>query len=440
MTKSSIHTTTIQETDGSLHMDYPSSMKLNNMISGLLKGKTLQEIIDFSYRLLGNPPLLVAGSTLIASPPDCTFANATFLDMLRRTSPGSREPIFLLTEKEFKEKQRRSDAPLLVDCKHLGLRLIVAKITYDDTIVASLQLPESEQSFGEQDVLFIHILAKFISSELSGSSMSNQFSDMLFRTRFSALLEGNDPQSDLSWVHLLQEKESRTLCVCVLRLSASGAQPSIAQLGGDLYFCKGVPFHDEVVFLCTVNGDQQREAIRTHFSSVVREYNGVVGISEEFTDGERVLPHYRQAKITMEALLTLHGPGQVYDYSRYSMEVILFDASFRVQIKRYYEPVYTLLTESDQKKGTSLCQTLEEYLAYNGDKDAVCQHLGLHRNTLAFRLHCIEALLDWNVSEGTSFYRLKIMEQLRKNQELIERIGEQWNTKSSPLAFFLPNN
>lgn len=440
MSDSPIQTTTILETDDSIHMEHPSSVKLSNIIFTLLKGKSLQEIIDFGYKILGNPPLLVTEGTLIASPPNCSFASSSFLDMLRKTDPGCREPIYLMTEQEFKEKQQRSNTPLLIDCKHLGLRLITAKVMYHDAIAAVLQLPESEKRFGEQDILYVHILAKFISSELTNPSLGNEFSDMLFRTKFLGLLEGTSALSDLSWVHLLQEKESSTLCICVLRLPDTDVRPTALELSGGYYFCKGVSFKEDYVFLCTVHDDQQRETIRSHFGTLAKKYSGTAGISAEFTNSERILSHYRQAKFTLEAGFALHGSKQAYDYRKMSIETILFDASSHIKAARYFEPIYTLLDNSDKKKGTALRQTLEEYIAWNGDKAKVSQHLRLHRNTLSFRIHCMESLLGWSLSEDPALYVLKVIEQLRKNQTLIERTGEQWNTKSNHQEHFQPNS
>lgn len=440
MSDSPIRITTIQETDDSIQMDHPSSLKLSDMIFKLLKGKSLQEIIDFGYKLLGNPPLLAAEGALIASPPNCEFANSTFLDMLQRTDPGCREPLFLITEQEFKEKQQRSDAPLLVDCKHLGLRLIAAKVLYHGATVAVLQLPESERSFGSLDILYVHILAQFISSELANPGLDNEFSDMLFRTKFLDLLENGEALSNLTWVHLLQEKESPVLCICVLRLNTPPDTPPADILNTKYYFCRGVSFQKDYVFLCTISNDQQRQTIRTHFASVAKKYGGTVGISAEFTDSERILIHYRQAKVTLEAGFASRGINQIHDFEQTSINTILFDVASHIKTRQYFDPTYSHLRDSDHKKGTDLCHTLEKYLAFNGDKAQVCQSLQIHRNTLGFRLHCIESILGWRINEDTSFYMLKIMEQLRHNQELLERVGEQWNMRSRPLKRFQPNS
>lgn len=426
--------TTIIETDASLLMDTPSSAKLNNMIFTLLKNKTLQEIIDFGYQLLGNPPLLVSNSVLIASPPNCEFANSTFLDMIQRTDPGCREPLYLISEQEFYEKQERCETPLLIDCKHLGLRLITAKILYNGNHVATLQVPESERKFSHQDVLYVHILAKFISSELTKPHLGNQFSDMLFRTKFLSVLEGNDSLPNLNWLHLLQEKESSVLCICVLRLPEqhnAQVQPSESVLRGDNYFCKGVFFNRDYVFLCTVNGPQQRETIRTHFQQLAEDYQGTVGISAEFSNSERILSYYKQAAYTLEAGFSMNGSGKVYEYDQFSIETILFDAACCVKIRSYFEPIYALISSADSAKGTDLLNTLEQYVAFNRDKAAISQHLNLHRNTLGFRLHCINSILGWSIDDGDAFYMLKIMNILRDVQHLIERSGETWDTNSA---------
>lgn len=443
MSENLILTTSIVETDDSILVDTPSSSKLNNMIFTLLKDKSLQEIVDFGYRLLGNPPLLVSNGTLIASPPNCEFANSTFLDMLQKSDPGCREPLYLITEQEFFEKQERCETPLLIDCKHLGLRLITAKILYNGNHVAVLQVPESERKFSNQDVLYVHILAKFISSELTKPHLGNQFSDMLFRTKFLSVLEGNDSLPNLNWLHLLQEKESPVLCICVLRLPEqcnAQVQPTESALRGDNYFCKGVLFNGDYVFLCTVNGPQQRETIRTHFQQIAEDYQGTVGVSAEFSNSERILSYYKQATYTLEAGFSMNGSGKVYDYDQYSIETILFDAACRVKTQSYFEPIYALISGADSTKGTDLLNTLEQYIAFNRDKNAVSKHLNLHRNTLAFRLHCISSLLGWSIDDNDAFYMLKLMSILQDVQYLIERRGETWDTNSAGQNLTQSNN
>lgn len=406
--------TVITETNLSALIDTPQTKKLNQIVFSLLKGKSLQEIIDFGYKMLGNPPLLVSDAVLVASPPNCEFANSTFLDMIHGTAPECHEPLYILTEDEFIKKQQSSDTPLLVDCWHLGLRLIVAKIVCNGRIVAVLQIPESEKNFGEKDVLFVHILAQFISSELNHENPVSNLSDMLFRAKLLALLQQNE-NKDTNWVHVLKETEATEFCIAVLPLSDDEIDYGLVEQNvSGLYFCKGVVFDGDLVLLCTLNSPADYKELKEMLSTTAREYATSVGMSAKFSDGAGILPHYKQAKRVLEAGQVLQGEGQLYDYSAMSIETVLFDAAHHFNTEKYYEYAYSMIADVDQEKGTALAETLIEYIRQNCDKNKACANLGIHRNTLSFRLQCIETLLGSKIGEGENLYTLKFMDLLRQ--------------------------
>ena len=408
--------TVITESHISDLLDKPQTVRLNQMVFSLLKGKSLQEIIDFGYKMLGNPPLLVSEATLVASPPNCGFANSTFLDMIHGTAPECHEPLYILTGDEFIKKQQSSDTPLLVDCRHLGLRLIIAKIVCDGERVAVLQVPESEKNFGDKDILFVHILAQFISAELSREDSDSNLSDMLFRAKFLTLLQRNE-NKDMNWVHVLKETDSTKLCVAVLQLpeAEKGNYSSIEkEVHNSLYFCKGVIYDGELVFLCTLKSRANYSELKEQLSMTARDCGAAVGLSARFSDSTRILAHYKQAKRTLDAGQNIHGDGCLYDYNQFSIEAVLFDAAHHFKTEKYYEYAYSIISEADCKKETELLETLAEYIKQGCDKNQTCLSLGIHRNTLSFRLHCIEMLLGRKISEGEGMYALRFMEQLRR--------------------------
>lgn len=73
-----------------------------------------------------------------------------------------------------------------------------------------------------------------------------------------------------------------------------------------------------------------------------------------------------------------------------------------------------MIADVDQEKGTALAETLIEYIRQDCDKNKACANLGIHRNTLSFRLQCIETLLGSKIGEGESLYTLKFMDLLRQ--------------------------
>ena len=85
-----------------------------------------------------------------------------------------------------------------------------------------------------------------------------------------------------------------------------------------------------------------------------------------------------------------------------------------MKTEKYYEYAYSIISEADCKKETELSDTLAEYIKQGCDKNQTCLSLGIHRNTLSFRLHCIEMLLGRKISEGEGMYALRFMELLRR--------------------------
>lgn len=392
---------------------------LSSMVFSLLRGKPIREIINFGYSLLGNPPLLVAAGTLIASPPNCEFANATFLDMIHRTAPECHEPLYVLSELEYTEKQKRSEAPLLIDCKHLGIRLIAAKIMCNDDIVAVIQVPESEKTFEKRDFLYVHLLAKFISGELSNTDSESFLKDMLFKSRFLAHLQGKRTQ-DMTWVDMLRRNDSTALCVAVVRMQPSEEESgdALTALLRDLYFCQGVPFGGEYVLLCMIDSGTQRVKLKDIFSRIIREKKAAVAVSAEFCDSTRIAAHYKQAKRALDTGLSRGADTGLFCYDEMSIDTVLFDASHYVDTEKYFDSVYSFLHTADRKNSTELAYTLKKYVELNFDKAEVSNALGIHRNTLAFRLKCIETLLGRNVSEGENLYALKFIDKIRRQPEI----------------------
>ena len=149
-----------------------------------------------------------------------------------------------------------------------------------------------------------------------------------------------------------------------------------------------------------------------------RDYGAAVGLSARFSDSTRILAHYKQAKRTLDAGQNIHGNGCLYDYNQFSIEAVLFDAAHHFKTEKYYEYAYSIISEADCKKETELLETLADYIKQGCDKNQTSLSLGIHRNTLSFRLHCIEMLLGRKISEGESLYTLKFMDLLRQISDL----------------------
>ena len=68
-------------------------------------------------------------------------------------------------------------------------------------------------------------------------------------------------------------------------------------------------------------------------------------------------------------------------------------------IRNYYQDTLEILRRYDAENDASLIETLEVYTSCLGIKTKAAETMGLHRNTLSFRLRRIEALLGLNLDD-----------------------------------------
>lgn len=84
------------------------------------------------------------------------------------------------------------------------------------------------------------------------------------------------------------------------------------------------------------------------------------------------------------------------------------------EARRMVEQLLGPLTLYDEQHGAALTQTLETYIACNGNVSVTAQKLSLHRNSLSYRLRRIEELSGLDLSESESRLLLTLALRLRR--------------------------
>jgi DNA-binding PucR family transcriptional regulator len=96
----------------------------------------------------------------------------------------------------------------------------------------------------------------------------------------------------------------------------------------------------------------------------------------------------------------LRGPGHLTVYG----DVFVLDYAGRLVeddlLAGVYEPVLSRLVAFDQAEGTDLIPTLEHYLAGGCSMRRVATVMGIHRNTVLYRLKRIEEVAGLDLDDG----------------------------------------
>jgi DNA-binding PucR family transcriptional regulator len=109
------------------------------------------------------------------------------------------------------------------------------------------------------------------------------------------------------------------------------------------------------------------------------------GLSRPFDEIRGIRKFYRQAVSAMKSGFRLHPSKSLYHYDDYAAYAMMDECFSKRDLLEFCHPVVISLYEKDRKEGTCDLNTLIEYAAFRNMNKAA-QALGIHRNTLSYRI------------------------------------------------------
>src|SRR5205823_1096911 len=115
-------------------------------------------------------------------------------------------------------------------------------------------------------------------------------------------------------------------------------------------------------------------------AGIGRERHGVDGVRASFREAEQALSLARR----------LPGLGSVVGFNQLGLHRLLLAMSSHSELRDFHDRVLGKLVEYERDNRAGLLQTLDAYFACNASPTDTAQRLGLHRNTVIYRLRRIE--------------------------------------------------
>jgi purine catabolism regulator len=138
---------------------------------------------------------------------------------------------------------------------------------------------------------------------------------------------------------------------------------------------------------------------------VGRSYPGPEGICLSFQESERALALGER----------LFGQGSATFFSDLGLHRLLFSVTSRGELEAFWQEYLGRLAEHDKKRGGTLMATLETWL-HHGNVARTARALGVHRNTLLYRLERIRDITGLDLEDGAT--RLNLFVALRAREAL----------------------
>jgi purine catabolism regulator len=126
--------------------------------------------------------------------------------------------------------------------------------------------------------------------------------------------------------------------------------------------------------------------------------DGIAGIRRSHAEARQALLLGRR----------LHGPGQVTLFENLGVYRLIFAAEHLPELHDLYTRALGALLNYDRQNSADLVSTLDAFFAANGSPKEAAERLGVHRNTVLYRLDRIREITGYDLDDATVRLRLQL--------------------------------
>ncbi len=166
---------------------------------------------------------------------------------------------------------------------------------------------------------------------------------------------------------------------------------------------------------------------RAHLHELLEQFDGYCGIGNCTTFITSLRPLYIQAAAAtrLGRFFCEDKTQRIFyyrDYSMYLMVDLAVESAARQHkfgnITYLCQPGVMMVIRYDERYGTDLFATLKAYLQCSGNASACAEKLGVHRNTVNYRLNLIQDLLGYKLDNAHTIVALSFSMMLLDYEEL----------------------
>lgn len=375
------------------------------MLSKLTDAWTIKEVVDYCYEFLGNPVLMYnKDSKLLYFTAESNALDQQIMDTWHIN----------LTPAKLSEIVQMNTISLIntgvsgIDLQSYGAytpRRMIAKMMSGNQYVGGLVLMENEKEFGPDDPMYLKIFSRIIAQKAASSWPSKDISDLLFEQRFADVLNGrfNEINAGIGWLHMIggnKFQNFRIAALDIIGLNSHLLEKIDIKLRQSLYFCRAIQFESYLVLLCNPKDTTEYASLKELLDELTASFGISAGLSSIFTSISDARTHLSQATKALETGRMLGWRNKLFEFDVMKVYVLLHELAQALDLECYRNTRLEKLEKIDEETGSEYYKTLLIFLASGGSKHKTSDAMKIHRNTLAYRLEKIEAVLGRSLDEG----------------------------------------
>lgn len=152
------------------------------------------------------------------------------------------------------------------------------------------------------------------------------------------------------------------------------------------------------------------------FQNVLQRMGYVAGISNKFTDLQKISSYLLQAGYAVEKYSFTEETMPFCFFQDYALQYMLDECCEKLSPEALYSDGLRALVKHDKEKGTEFVQTLNLYLQCETNASQAAELLYIHRSSIIKRLAKIRELLDADLQDPEVRLYLRICLKLMENE------------------------
>ncbi len=385
-------------------------LALYEKVFSALVGGGLRGIIDAAYAVLGQPiSLHDSAFNLLAAAPMEKIGDV-YWDSCLDTGVYPREIVMAFYDQGFMEAASKIREPYYVDwggCAELPR--IQGVVRLHDVVEGYLAVFCPKEIYTPEYAEATKLLVNACAIEMEHNQRRNLSESPLLKVFMHDLVRGqlNTKEKLAVWGQRLPASFKGTFALHVVDTPVPDVKAVQKYLVAALERVQAehiemVDDNKLYVLLYALDGKSRLEPPED-VVNIFASLNSHMGMSDRFTDIMQFDACRKQAEAALELGKLLRSSDCVYAIGDYRFPAVMHSIVKYVDADDIHPPGIAILGEYDRNYGTEYLITLERYVLLSRNAKAAREALGIHRNTLLYRLQKIKEMLGISLEDGNTF-------------------------------------
>lgn len=307
-----------------------------------------------------------------------------------------------------------SDIPFVQFCELTGKYILCGRVISESSIIGYVFLLKDENRFDVWDKQLIPLLEKAAKDTILHAKGYSDFNSAKHNDFLLEAIQGLSPQETKRKITASGLKLPDTMRACLIQprywkgenYIANQIRPRIIEIFGNT---PNVVYNDMLAMLIPVPNDGKIDSTAMcSLNTLAQEKTIRIGISNAFSNPNLIKTYMEQCEKTLQFAQRITTTNQIFFYSDFAFSSLLENVRDQEILKSCIHPLLGACEQYDNAKNSELYKTLCVYAQSGFNKNRAADLLGIHRNTINYRIQQIEQEFNVNLQDDKLMFPLML--------------------------------